>query len=78
VLPPAEVSQTPYFLRHIWAFDRGTVTGDDRKRSEYCGQGRQFEAELRAVSHLTEFLGGLGLTVRVAALAPVNYREWRS
>jgi FkbH-like protein len=67
---PAEVDGAPDFLRHIWAFDRGVITGEDRRRNDYYAQGQRFGAELRAASHLKEFLAGLALSVRIAPLGP--------
>ncbi len=67
---PADVSLTADFLRHIWAFDRGAVTAEDRKRTDYMAQGMKFGAELRKAASLREFLARLELDVRIAKLQP--------
>ena len=69
---PAQLAETSHFLRHIWAFDTGVVTGDDRKRSESYARNREFGNELRAASSLSEFLGRLGLEVRIAPFSPAE------
>jgi FkbH-like protein len=69
---PAELEETGHFLRHIWAFDVGVVTGEDRKRSESYSRNREFGSELRAAWSLSDFLARLGLEVRIAPLAPAE------
>lgn len=69
---PADLAATGHFLRHIWAFDAGVVTGEDRKRSESYAQRRQFGGELRAAASLSDFLARLALDVRIAPLTPAE------
>ncbi|PYE55196.1 thioester reductase domain-containing protein [Deinococcus yavapaiensis] len=63
---PSRPHDIPAFLEHHWAFDRVTVTAEDRARTESYRQNRQRAAvEARSVT-LDDFLAALDLRVRVA------------
>lgn len=58
------------FLRHVWAFDRPTVTAEDRQRAERIGQSIEFSRQARHAASLDEFIAGLNLRVDFQPLAP--------
>lgn len=66
-LPPA-IEETGDFLKAIWAFDHATITGEDRKRSDYYEQSQRFGAERKSMASIEQFIAGLGLNVRIAPL----------
>ncbi|HBY63601.1 MAG TPA: hypothetical protein DEH78_27565 [Solibacterales bacterium] len=71
VLPlvlPEDIAQLPAFLRRVWAFDHAVVTDEDRQRSAYFEQGREFGIARRQAATLEEFMAGLGLRVTVEPL----------
>ena len=67
---PAGGAGIAAFLKHVWAFDRPTVTEADRQRAaQYAQRAERQRAERRAGT-LAEFVAGLGLQVTIAAAAP--------
>ncbi|MFD9206926.1 ACP S-malonyltransferase [Streptomyces sioyaensis] len=62
---PAEPEHLPAFVDHLWAFDRLTVTAEDRLRTEaYQVSGRRKEAERTAIS-FASFIESLDLRIEV-------------
>ena len=67
---PAEPSEIPLFLRHVWAFDRPRVTAEDRRRAELYAQQAERARARRAAGTLEEFLASLQLAVEIAPMRP--------
>jgi len=66
---PSSPKAIPVFLNHVWAFDRPSVTSEDRKRAQMYESNRsrnQFRA--KAASY-ADFLAELNLTVDISELA---------
>jgi len=66
---PEDISRTPHFLNHVWAFDHPVVTEEDRNRNVYYAQEQEFGREIRRAANLAEFVAGLRLKVRIAPVA---------
>jgi FkbH-like protein len=62
---PADASQIPAFLNHVWAFDRLRVTTEDRSRTALYAQQAERKKLERQASSLEEFLAALELDVRI-------------
>jgi len=69
---PSDSQDIPRFLRHVWAFDRRTVTEEDRKRTMLYRQNIERERLRREALTLEDFLAGLHLQIRIAEMAPVH------
>jgi FkbH-like protein len=67
---PADISELPAFLDHVWAFDHPAVTEEDRRRSEMLAQSLEFSRAAQAAASLEEFLATLDLRVEVQPLDP--------
>jgi FkbH-like protein len=67
---PADSAGIPEFLRHVWAFDRGRVTEEDRERAVLYEQRAERSRAERAAGSLEEFLAGLKLEVSIAPMQP--------
>jgi FkbH-like protein len=65
---PNDVEEIPHFLDHVWAFDRATVTEEDRNRNAYYAQTQKFGKEVRKTTNLAEFIASLRLQVAVSPL----------
>jgi FkbH-like protein len=65
---PAEPSEIPLFLRHVWAFDRPRVTAEDQRRAELYAQQADRARARRAAGTLEEFLASLQLAVEIAPM----------
>lgn len=63
---PDDITLTPHFLNHVWAFDHPVVTEEDRNRNVYYAQEQEFGREIRRAANLAEFVAGLRLEVRIA------------
>ena len=64
---PDQISR---FLAHVWAFDRPAVTAEDRRRTALYQTEAQRERLRAQAGSLEDFLEGLGLEVRIPAMAP--------
>jgi FkbH-like protein len=62
---PADASEIPHFLDHIWAFDHVLVTEEDRNRSAHYQTSLEFGRELRQASSLESFVKSLDLRVAI-------------
>lgn len=60
---PERADETPAFLRQVWAFDRLTVTAEDRQRSDSYRQNGARERLRRESPTLVDFLTNLRLQV---------------
>jgi FkbH-like protein len=67
---PAEISEAPRLLEHIWAFDHPVLTEEDRRRSAYYQQAQEFGREMRKTPDLRDFKASLNLKVNIEPLAP--------
>ncbi len=67
---PENIALTPDFLKHVWAFDRASVTEEDRNRNAYYSQAQEFGREVRAATNLHDFVAGLNLKVEITPLTP--------
>jgi FkbH-like protein len=67
---PAREAEIPDFLRHVWAFDRLRVTGEDRQRAAMYAQERQRRQARQQAASLEEFVKSLQLEVRIAPMPP--------
>jgi FkbH-like protein len=70
---PAEDSEIPDFLRHVWAFDRRNVTEEDRQRTLMYQQNADRNRFEQQASNIGEFLAGLKLNIEIA---PPNDEDW--
>jgi FkbH-like protein len=67
---PEDASRLPAWLRHVWAFDRLSVTAEDRRRAAFYEEDRERERLLEVSGGLREFLEGLDLRVEIAPMRP--------
>ena len=67
---PAQDSEIPEFLRHVWAFDRLRVTEEDRARPAMYAQELARQRAGKQASGLEEFLRSLQIEVRIAPMSP--------
>jgi FkbH-like protein len=65
---PAEASEIPGFLRHIWAFDRARITEEDRRRPELYAQRAERARAAGAATDLEQFLASLELEIGIAPM----------
>jgi FkbH-like protein len=63
-LPP-DAREFAGFLRHVWAFDRWSITAEDRNRGDLYAQEAERARALRQSASLEEFLDSLNLRVRI-------------
>jgi len=67
---PSDPAHIPLFLNHVWAFDRLSVTEEDKQRSEmYVVERKRKEMHAVAGPSLDHFLSGLQLQVSMRELA---------
>ncbi|GGK76621.1 FkbM family methyltransferase [Mangrovihabitans endophyticus] len=59
-------------LRHLWAFDRADVTGEDRTRARWYRTERDRAAARSGALDFASFLAGLDLRVVVAPATPAD------
>jgi len=69
---PAEASQIPDFLMHVWAFDRARATEEDRRRPEIYAQRAQRSRAAGSAAGLEQFLASLGLRIDIAPMQPAQ------
>ncbi len=62
---PADDKEIPGFLKNIWAFEKSTVTSEDRKRTLMYQQNLEREQLKQESLSLKSFIDGLNLTIRV-------------
>jgi FkbH-like protein len=67
---PADASDIPLFLRHIWAFDRARLTDEDKRRADLYAQNAERAKAERSSGSLEEFLASLQLEVEIAPVRP--------
>ncbi len=65
---PESAAEIPEFLRHVWAFDQGRATEEDRRRPELYAQRAERARAEHAAANLEEFLASLELAVAIAPL----------
>lgn len=69
---PAETSEIPHFLDHVWAFDHVLVTEEDRNRSAHYKTAHEFGRELKQASNLENFVNALDLRVHIQPCSPAQ------
>jgi len=67
---PKRAEDVSPFIRHVWAFDRGRVTAEDRKRGESYQQERARNEEAQKAGSLAEFIASLDLRVAIERFQP--------
>jgi FkbH-like protein len=67
---PADPSQIPDFLKHVWAFDRIQVTAEDKRRTELYSQRIERTRLEKQAQTLGEFIAALQLEVGIAPVLP--------
>ena len=67
---PREASSIARFLTHVWAFDRLTITEEDRKRADLYRQNVFRERSRKEHLTLREFLDGLELNINIEVMKP--------
>jgi FkbH-like protein len=67
---PRNAREILKFLNHVWAFDRLTVTNEDRQRNESYRQEQLRSSVIRQATSLEEFIAGLDLRISIQPLAP--------
>jgi FkbH-like protein len=65
---PAEPGEIPEFLRHVWAFDHGRITDEDRSRSALYARQVERTRLQRSSASLEDFIQSLGLEVRIGGI----------
>jgi FkbH-like protein len=66
---PSSADEIPVFLNHVWAFDKATVTSEDRKRTQMYENNRlRNELQSKATSY-ADFLANLELVIDVGEVA---------
>jgi FkbH-like protein len=67
---PADPSQIPDFLQHVWAFDRIQVTAEDKRRTELYSQRIERTRIEKQAQTLGEFIAALQLETGIAPILP--------
>ncbi|MEU9929970.1 SDR family NAD(P)-dependent oxidoreductase [Streptomyces anulatus] len=67
---PADEEDLPGFLDRLWAFDRGQVTDEDRRRGAMYREGKGRETLRASTTTLAEFVAGLELRIDVHEARP--------
>jgi FkbH-like protein len=67
---PADPAYIPGFLKHVWAFDKLKITGEDRQRSRMYLDDRERRESLGKSISLDDFLAGLELKVAMNIMNP--------
>lgn len=65
---PHDVDTLPHFIQNVWAFDTGTITDADRKRSESYKAVRDFSTALQSSESHESFMASLNLNVKIQPL----------
>ena len=65
---PAEASEIPDFLKHVWAFDRARVTEEDRRRPELYAQRAERARAASSAHSLEQFLASLELEISITPM----------
>jgi FkbH-like protein len=69
---PADASEIPALLHHVWAFDRARITEEDRRRPELYAQRAERVRAQQSARSLEEFLASLDLRVALAPMEPAD------
>jgi FkbH-like protein len=65
---PAEASEIPGFLKHVWAFDRARVTEEDRRRPDLYAQRAERARAAATAPNLEQFLASLELEIAITPI----------
>jgi FkbH-like protein len=69
---PEDPHSIPRFLQHIWAFDRLTITAEDKQRTSFYQQNIERQQVLRESLTLRDFLSSLNLQVQITEMTPLQ------
>lgn len=67
---PQDSAELLRFVRHLWAFDRETVSNEDRCRTAFYHDAKRRELARQQAPSLAEFLASLELRVEVKPATP--------
>ena len=67
---PADPEEIPKWLKHLWVFDRLSVTAEDRKRTAMYHQNRLREQLMAESTSMADFIAGLGLQIQIEPATP--------
>jgi FkbH-like protein len=67
---PSDTDAIPQFLDHLWAFDHGKVTAEDKQRTELYRESFRRDSVRKQTPSFAQFLADLQLTIEIAPLAP--------
>jgi FkbH-like protein len=70
---PQASEEIPRFLSDVWAFDRATLTDEDRKRTALYQENRARERARQSSLSFADFIAGLGLEVTIAPVPPQDF-----
>ena len=65
---PSDPERIEGFLNHVWAFDRGAATAEDRKRSEHYRQEKRRETLRQRSMTLKDFIDSLDIEIEISDL----------
>ncbi len=63
---PLPQDDVPGFLRHVWAFDKSRITGEDRERAAQYTRNAERRREEKHAGSFADFIANLGLYVQIA------------
>jgi FkbH-like protein/FkbM family methyltransferase len=63
---PRDAAQIVPFLEHVWAFDAGPATDEDRRRTELYRAEAERQRSRRRIGSLRDFVSGLNLQIDIA------------
>jgi len=69
---PEDAADFGQFLKHVWAFDRWSVTDADRQRAASYAQEAERAKAQRQSANLAEFLASLNLEIRFTPMSPAQ------
>lgn len=67
---PADPTEIPAFLSHVWAFDRLQITEEDKQRTRLYAQRLERARLEKQAKTLDEFIRSLLIEVRISSLTP--------
>ena len=68
LLLPSDSASTPFFLKHVWAFDQDRVSTEDKQRTKLYREHFERESLRRESPTLKDFLASLNLEIGIGPL----------
>ncbi|WP_256757092.1 non-ribosomal peptide synthetase [Cohnella sp. WQ 127256] len=66
---PELIWHIPYYLKHVWAFDKFVVTEEDRRRSSYyAAESQRRSIQDQSTASIEQFLSSLNLKMKMRPL----------